>query len=103
MKFVSHRAEALSQLREAVRRGLDECGQTAENRAKDLCPVESGRLRDSIGHAVEGNTVAIGANTDYAVVVELGGAGRPPKPYLRPAVEESAGEFSQILERALRA
>lgn len=58
----------LEQFNAAVLRGLEACGMTAETYAKQGCPVDTGRLRNSIAHAVvEGEKAAyIGSNVQYA-------------------------------------
>ena len=44
---------------EAVLRALEAIGLTAERHAKEKCPVDTGRLRNSITHAVSGGPAAI--------------------------------------------
>lgn len=43
-----------------------------EDSAKDKCPVETGTLRNSITHEVDGNVGTIGTNLAYAPYVEFG-------------------------------
>lgn len=105
-------------------------GGMAESYAKQLCPVDTGNLRNSITHSTEdnGHTVVIGSNVEYAPYVELGTgkfaeggsgrdtpwsyqdaegrwhttSGRPPKPFLRPAIENHTDEYREVLEQILR-
>lgn len=73
----------------ALMRAAEEIGGSAEGHAKELCPVDTGNLRNSISHSVENNfsnemsdpgdigeageiTVIIGTNVEYAAYVELG-------------------------------
>ena len=102
MSLVSHREEALRALREAAHQGLEECGDVAERYAKEAAPVQTWRLRDSIGHTVNENALTVGAGVPYADEVELGGPQRGPRPYLRPAMEGHTDEYKGIMERALR-
>lgn len=52
---------------------LEAIGIVAESYAKMNTPVDTGRLRNSISHAVSGNDVYIGTNVmPYAPYVELG-------------------------------
>lgn len=64
-----------------------------ERMAKRLCPVDTGRLRSSIGWRVDvdgqGLYAQIGTNVDYAAPVEFGTARQAPQPYLRPALEQA--------------
>ena len=57
---------------EAVARALEAIGLTAERHAKEDCPVDTGRLRNSISHAVkiDEHAVYIGTNVEYAKYVE---------------------------------
>lgn len=60
------------------------------NRAKVLCPVDTGRLRDSITWelgTVGGLPAArIGTNVEYASYVETGTRYMAAQPFLRPAL-----------------
>lgn len=109
----------------AATRALEIIGGKAEGYAKSLCPVDTGALRNSISHRVDGTTALVGSHITYAPYVELGtgdayspppewlennsprGAGirkinRKPKPYLRPAVENHLGEYKGIIENELK-
>lgn len=44
------------QLHEAILKGLEACGLEAERYAKMKCPVDTGRLRNSITHVVSGQS-----------------------------------------------
>ena len=61
-----------------------------EGRAKSLCPVDTGRLRSSIGHEMgqEGSSlfVRVGSNVNYAPYVELGTRRMSAQPFLVPAL-----------------
>lgn len=87
---------------QAIARGLEEVGLAAEGHAKAICPVDTGRLRNSITHAqLDGTHEAIGTNVEYARYVELGTSRSAEKPFLRPAASEHASEYSAILRAAL--
>ena len=94
----------LSALEDALNRSLEKIGERAEELAKKECPVDTGRLRDSITHTVntEAKTVTVSSDVEYSPYVELGTSKMPPKPFLKPAMMESAKELSQILERELK-
>jgi len=64
-------------------------GNQIQNAAKDLCPVDRGRLRQSIRYEVrrEGNnpTVVVGTNVQYAIYIHEGtGIHGPRKTPIRP-------------------
>lgn len=60
--------EFLKALPEQLEQALTAIGLTAESYAKQECPVDTGRLRNSITHAVESGekAVYIGSNVEYA-------------------------------------
>ena len=116
----------LEALRAAALRALERCGLQAEGYAKDLTPVDTGNLRNSITHQVSenGREVYIGTNMEYAPYVELGtgiyaegGGGRPTpwvyqdakgqwhwtrgnpaRPLRKPAVSGHAQTYRNIIE-----
>ncbi|HJB49484.1 MAG TPA: HK97 gp10 family phage protein [Candidatus Anaeromassilibacillus stercoravium] len=111
----------------ACLRALERCGMEAEGYAKDLVPVDTGRLRNSISHAVSEDEMAayVGTNTSYAPYVELATGiyaegGRPTPwvyqdangnwhwtrgnrahPFLKPAVADHAQTYSNIIKDEL--
>ena len=94
--------EVLAALKRAKRRGLEAIGLTAEGYAKRETPVDTGRLRNSIAHAVEGDAAYIGTSTSYAPFVELGARGRKGVHMLQRAATEHTDEYKQIMEDALK-
>ncbi len=64
-----------------------------QNRARELCPVDTGRLRSSITHIPgrdsRGYFVDVGSNVEYAAPVEFGTSRAPGQPFLRPALAEA--------------
>ena len=71
--FNNYSAEVLNKFHDAILRALERCGEQAEGYAKDLAPVDTGNLRNSISHTVDEDepAVYIGSNTSYAPYVEL--------------------------------
>lgn len=51
--------EFTNELREKIPVALEKCGLVAEGYAKRLCPVDTGLLRNSITHALDGESPAI--------------------------------------------
>lgn len=70
VKITDNSAKTLEEFRAAVSRTLERIGSQAEGYAKDLCPVDTGRLRNSIAHIVSqedgGGDAYIGSNVEYA-------------------------------------
>jgi HK97 gp10 family phage protein len=125
----SHLDEAIKLKDEALSRALWKIGATVERYAKELCPVDTGRLRNSIAFDVreEEEAVYVGTNVEYAPYIELGtgkfaeGGGRAtpwryqddkgnwhttigmkPRPYLRPAVANHLDEYKEIAKNELK-
>ena len=69
--FNDYSDEVLNAMHDAVLRALERIGMQAEGYAKDLCPVDTGQLRNSISHQVDegGDAVYIGSNLEYASYV----------------------------------
>lgn len=87
---------------EAVARALETIGLLAEGYAATNSPVDTGRLRASITHAVEGDTVYIGTNVEYAAYVEMGTSRQRPQPYLKPAITDHIDEYRNIAKNELK-
>lgn len=89
---------------QALARALEEVGLVAEGYAKKECPVDTGRLRNSITHQVRPSekSVYIGTNVDYAPYVELGTSRMKPQPFLRPAAADHEGTYKKIFESELK-
>jgi HK97 gp10 family phage protein len=88
---------------EAIERALEAVGLQAEGYAKELCPVDTGRLRNSITHQqIEKNTEAIGTNVEYAPYVEMGTQRMKAQPFIKPAAEDHVSEYKSIFETYLK-
>lgn len=127
IKFADNSQKILDEFHAAVLRALERCGSQAEGYAKDLAPVDTGNLRNSISHKVDDGepAVYIGSNTSYAPYVELATGiyaegGRPTpwvyqdengnwhwtrgnkaQPFLKPAVADHAKEYQSIIKTEL--
>lgn len=89
-------------LPEQIALALEAIGLTAEKHAKEICPVDTGRLRNSISHARDDTAAYIGTNVEYAAAVELGTSRQKAQPYLRPAAADYSDEYKQIVKTALQ-
>ena len=122
--FEDNSDEVLKAFEDAWSGGLERIGLQAEGYAKDLCPVDTGALRNSISHKVDESerAVYVGSNNQYAAYVELGTGryypggrptpwtyqdakgvwhwthGNPAQPYLAPAVKDHVQTYRNILE-----
>lgn len=102
VKATNNSAKVKSALSSKKQVALEKIGLVAEGYAKRLCPVDTGRLRNSISHAVKGNSAYIGTNVEYAPYVEMGTSRTPAQPFLVPAATQHADEYKRIFERELR-
>ncbi len=128
VEVTSHRIEVIQAKDEAVEKALNVIGLVAERYAKEMCPTDTGRLKNSISHETDDDTVYVGTNVEYAPYVEFGtgkfaegGGGRPtpwsyqddkgnwhttngmkPQPYLKPAIENHLDEYKQYLKDELQ-
>ena len=129
-EFKDYSEEVLKAFDEACLRALERCGLQAEGYAKDLAPVDTGALRNSISHKVDEAEPAayIGTNQSYAAYIEFGtgshssiGGGTPkshwvymgedgewhigkpmkPQPYLKPAVADHVNTYRNIFKDEL--
>lgn len=77
-QFETGLRRALNRQSDEVRQALIRTGIDVENRAKQLCPVDTGRLRSSIVHRIDGagrvSGITVGTNVSYAADVEYGTA-----------------------------
>jgi HK97 gp10 family phage protein len=131
-KMTSHKDEVLDELDSRVEVALEMIGLEAEKFAKKACPVDTGLLRNSLTHALDGESTAIteyqdnageqkgsysgnapkgssgkrvvyiGTNVEYAPYVEFGTSKQKPQPYLKPAVTNHVGKYRKILKSTLK-
>jgi HK97 gp10 family phage protein len=66
---------------------------TLKHKAGDTPLLETGEMRDSISHQVDGHEARIGSNMDIALYHELGTSKMPPRPFLQGAVHHKAEEI----------
>jgi len=69
--------------------------------AKQLVPVRTGHLRQSIYAEVREWVVRIGAEATYALFVELGTRYMQARPYLYPAIQAHLPELESIIRDAI--
>jgi HK97 gp10 family phage protein len=95
-----HSPEILKALAENEDAILAAWGELAEGFAKELCPVDTGRLRNSITYEARPSehAVYIGTNVEYGKYVELGTSNKkyPKQPFLRPAIEDNKDAYMAV-------
>ena len=93
--------QILSALEKGIKNGLEAIGLTAETYAKKATPVDTGRLRNSISHSVDGEAAYIGSNVEYAPYVELGTSRAKAHHMLQKAATEHSAEYKRLAEDAV--
>lgn len=89
--------------KQQIAAALEEVGLAAERFAKAACPVDTGRLRNSITHAIDAGReeVFVGTNVEYAPYVELGTHGREGVKFLTRAAQDHGNFYRRIFEKHL--
>ena len=94
--------QILSAMEKGIKNGLEAIGLTAETYAKKATPVDTGRLRNSISHTVDGEAAYIGTNVEYAPYVELGTSRAKAHHMLQKAATEHSAEYKRLAEDAIQ-
>lgn len=106
---VHARLERLSRL--DLRDALEAVGAVVEREAvlkiEEMGAVDTGRLRSSIAHRVEDDTVVVGTNVEYAIYVHEGyrtphGKRVAGRPFLRAALQSARPHIHRILREVMR-
>lgn len=100
---IDNTEQVVGGIQAGILRALEKVGLTAEGYAKLECPVDTGRLRNSITHEVvpSEKAVYIGTNVEYAPFVELGTSRQKAHPYLRPAAHDHGEQYRAIIRSGL--
>lgn len=85
-----------------IETALEKVGLIAKRNAKLACPVDTGRLRNSITHTHDKNTAYVGTNVEYSSYVEMGTVNTKAQPYLKPAIADHIQEYKNIIEQELK-
>ena len=102
IKFTSNVNDILSAMEKGKRNALTAIGSSAETYAKQETPVDTGRLRNSISHTVDGEAAYIGTNVEYAPYLELGTKKIAAHHYLKRAVTEHQDEYKKLTAQAIK-
>lgn len=107
VKVTDNSKEFLEEFQKQVALALKAIGVTAEGYAKEDCPVDTGRLRNSIANEVaeEEKSVYIGTNVEYAVYVETDDRKHHEtgkSHFLRDACANHTDEYEKLVQDALK-
>lgn len=106
IEFTSNVNDILSAMEKGKRNALTAIGATAETHTKENITadklVDTGRLRNSISHSVDGEAAYIGTNVEYAPYLELGTKKIAAHHYLKRAVTEHKDEYKNLTAQAIK-
>ena len=102
VKVTSRTKEVSAQFKKAVERGLTAAAIIVESDAKLRAPVDTGNLRSSITHTVEGDRATVHTNVEYAPYMEYGTSRTAAQPYLEPALLENKAKIQKVFEAQIK-
>ena len=106
IKFTSNVNDILRRMEKGKHNALTAIGATAETHTKENITadklVDTGRLRNSISHTVDGEAAYIGTNVEYAPYLELGTKKITAHHYLKRAVTEHKDEYKNLTAQAIQ-
>jgi hypothetical protein len=95
--------EYTDKLKVDINNKMAEIGDVVKDNAKAICPVKTGKLRDSIHKIVipdpEIPSVKIGSQVEYAWFIEMGTRKIAPRAFLRRGLADSIANILGILSR----
>lgn len=104
VKLDSHKDEVIKAMNSQIESVMESIGMDAASTAQSVCPVDTGRLKNSISYAVDAqqHEVYIGTNVEYAPYQEFGTSrGVKGKHFLQFGVTAHADQYRQIFKDAL--
>lgn len=91
-----------AEILQALEKSIDYGARLVRTRAREIVPVDTGRLRKSIAIRDIPDGKGIGPDTDYDIYVEFGTERMAKQPYMRPALDENAKKISMFLQKKVR-
>ncbi len=92
MRIIDNTADVIAEAQKRTSAGLRQLAPMVEASAKEIVPVVSGDLRDSITAEVKDNTLTVGSPLKYAQKVEMN------TPYLRPALYKNLSNIQRVFK-----
>lgn len=104
VKLTDNSKEVLTEFEEKMKLALSVIGNTAEGYAKRDCPVDTGRLRNSISNKVVDKDVYIGTNVEYAPAVEYRNVAHKTGKahFLKNAASNHGKEYRDFVEAVMK-
>jgi HK97 gp10 family phage protein len=91
------------EVRDKAKQVLKKSAFDVERNAKAIVPVDTGNLKNSIGHSDMRNisrdnlAVEVGPTANYGRFVELGTSRMPPQAFMGPSLDRVAPAFSDAM------
>ena len=82
-----------------ARRVIAKTAHDIEGTAKQMAPVDTGAMRNSIGADVRGLSAEIGPTVSYAPYVEFGTSRMAPHAFMGPALDRHTPDFVSAMEK----
>jgi len=99
-------AKVLKEFPTAINRALEKIGILAEGHVVGYMTrhhiVDTGRLRNSISHTIQGKDAIVGTNVPYGIYVHEGTYKMKGRPYLKQPVQSHSSEYRKALESELK-
>lgn len=105
LRITDNSRKVEAELEAAVKRALMSCGVEAQSNARKYLTekkaVDTGNLRNSVAYKVEGDTMAVGTDVEYAQHIEFGTYKMKARTYLEPAIANHADKYREIIKSEL--
>lgn len=87
---------------EVAQEAADALAKIVYDEAKNLVPVDTGELKESIKLTEDGEgSVELEITAPYAAAVEYGTSRKAPQPYLEPAIRTAEAQMDKIVRQVL--
>lgn len=86
---------------EGLQKDIEKAALLLERRAKQNCPVDTGKLRASITTEVGKLEAEVGTNVEYAQYVEFGTSKQSAQPFMRPALDKAITQLNRDMAKTL--
>lgn len=80
--------EFVRSMQEFLMKTGEKSAEEIKELARELVPVNTGKLRDSIKIEKDGSDFIIGSDEEYSGFVEYGTLRQSPQPFMRPALND---------------
>jgi len=88
----------------ALDKSLNLTGFLLVNTATLLAPVDTGRLRQTIGYVVNPFKISVkfGSNVFYDIFIEKGTSRQKAQPYIKPSLLRNVEQIEEIIKKVFR-